>query len=86
MREGRENEYQGIAIHPRPLSLYERRVLKRDRKYTHELDKEQKIAELRAMFEAMSEKSDAEDVGNRGGDSIGDKVLAYLEWEERKED
>ncbi len=47
---GREQDYHGVAIHPRHLSLYERVVLKRHRHYDPELDRQQKVAELEALF------------------------------------
>lgn len=50
--EGRESDYHGIAIHPRHLSWYERVVLKRDRYYDPEADKEAKIDELRVLYES----------------------------------
>jgi hypothetical protein len=50
---GRENEYHGIAIHPRHLSLWERLVNKRHRNYDPVKDRAARIAELRATYEAM---------------------------------
>ena len=61
-------------------------MLKRDRNDNPELDKELKIAELRALYKAMSERSGTEDVGNGSGDSVSDKVSAYFEWEKTRMD
>lgn len=52
VREGREQDYHGIAINPRHLSWYERVVLKRDRYYDPVQDKEDKIDELRILYES----------------------------------
>lgn len=43
IREGREGEYHGIAIHPRHLSLYERVALGRGWNYDPELDRVKKL-------------------------------------------
>lgn len=61
VRDGRGDDYYGIAIHPRHLSLYERVVLKRDRNYNPELDRQAKIDDLRALHKAVSEVSGKED-------------------------
>ena len=52
VREGRPEDYHGIAIHPRHLSFYEHRILKRSKAYNPELDRLAKVAELRAKYEA----------------------------------
>ena len=43
---GRIEEYHGVAVHPRHLSLYERVVLNRHRHYNPALDAQQRAAEL----------------------------------------
>ncbi|PWZ03447.1 MFS general substrate transporter [Testicularia cyperi] len=48
--QGREEDYHGVAIHPRHLSLWERVVLRRHRYYNPDLDKQQKLDELRTIF------------------------------------
>lgn len=58
--QGREHEYHGVAIHPRHLSLYERVVLKRHRFYDAELDRQQKMAELEAIFHSSKSEKLAE--------------------------
>lgn len=54
VRGEREN-YHGVAIHPRHLSLFERVVLKRHIYYDPELDRNQKIAELRQVYESTKQ-------------------------------
>lgn len=62
VREGREQDYHGIAIHPRHLSLYETLVLRRHRYYNPELDRQAKIEELRATYQkALSDESGSYD-------------------------
>ena len=78
MREGRENDYHGIAIHPRHLSLYKRVVLKRNRNYNPELDKRDKIQEMRALYKAMNEGSSKEEPDGGFAESVSDKVSAYF--------
>lgn len=51
VREGRQHDYHGIAVHPRHISLYERVVLKRHLAYDAEKDRSQRIEELRLMYE-----------------------------------
>ena len=46
MREGRQDESQGIAIHPRHLSLFEKVILERGRDHDPELDLNARIEEL----------------------------------------
>jgi len=47
---GNAQDYHGVAIHPRHLSLFERVVLKRHLPYNPQLDAQQKMAEFRAVF------------------------------------
>ncbi|KYG39945.1 hypothetical protein M433DRAFT_9549 [Acidomyces richmondensis BFW] len=51
MRQGREHEYHGVAVHPKHLSVWERwtGIAKH---YNPELDYEQKVKEFRAEWEA----------------------------------
>lgn len=51
--KGRTNEYHGIAVHPRHLSLFERVILKRHLNYDPEKDRAAKIEELRAVYESV---------------------------------
>ena len=59
--QGREEDYHGVAIHPRHLSLYERVVLKRHRHYDPELDRQQKRQELETLFQNSLNEKHAED-------------------------
>lgn len=67
--QGREQDYHGVAIHPRHLSLWERVVLKRHRHYDPELDRQQKMAELEALFHS----SKAEKLAD--GEPVGDDMM-----------
>jgi hypothetical protein len=67
--EGRQSEYHGVAIHPRHLSLWERYVQKRDRYYDPALDRQAKIAELKATWEALEREKASEKTGGFSGDA-----------------
>ncbi|WRT65322.1 uncharacterized protein IL334_002265 [Kwoniella shivajii] len=51
VREGRAEEYHGIAVHPRHLSLWEKWVLKRHLQYDAEKDRHQRVKELKMIFQ-----------------------------------
>lgn len=85
VREGRVDDYHGIAIHPRHLSWFERSVLKRDRNYDPVLDRKGKIEELRLSYTAASFSTGKEGVGSESDDLVSDKVSRYFEWEQMKE-
>ncbi|MCO5566073.1 hypothetical protein L7F22_019749 [Adiantum nelumboides] len=71
--EGRQNEYHGVAVHPRHLSLWERVVLKRHLNYDPEKDHVQKINELRKLYEDTK----AEEVSTeKGGEGKGKEALS----------
>ena len=59
--QGREQDYHGVAIHPRHLSFYERVVLKRHRYYDPELDRQQKMRELEAHFHSSKNEKGGDD-------------------------
>ena len=61
---GRAEDYHGVAIHPRHLSLYERVVLKRNRYYNPQLDMQQKTQEFRQIYHSslQSYESDQKDL------------------------
>lgn len=68
VREGRAGEYHGIAVHPRHLSFWERVVLKRGRAYDPELDRQQRVKELRVVYEArMQQQNQFEEESGGGG-------------------
>jgi len=83
VRDGRPEDYHGIAVHPRHLSLFERVVLKRDRAYDPEIDRQQKINELRQLYEKVEGSKSNEIDGPRRSseDTVTDKVSTYFEWE-----
>lgn len=83
VRQGRPGDYHGIAVHPRHLSLFERVVLKRDRAYDPELDRQQKIDELRQLYEKVegSKAKEMDGPGRNSEDTVTDKVSTYFEWE-----
>lgn len=55
VREGREDQYHGIAIRPRHLSVFECFVLHRHKNYDPKLDREAKVEELRQLYEKMNQ-------------------------------
>jgi len=61
VRAGRENDYHGVAVHPRHISLYERYVLQRHRNYDPILDRQNKIDELRQTYEQFEADKGRED-------------------------
>ncbi|ORY27623.1 major facilitator superfamily domain-containing protein [Naematelia encephala] len=60
VRRGAAHEYHGIAVHPRHLSWWERYALKRHLAYDPELDRKQKVQELRAAYETKMRNATAE--------------------------
>jgi MFS family permease len=63
VRQGREHEYHGIAVHPRHLSMWEHYVLKRSQYYDPELDRQQKVEELRKRYEDSIGSADEDEDG-----------------------
>lgn len=85
VREGREHEYHGIAVHPRHLSWFENKVLKRGKQYHPETDRKMKIEELRSLYEKVEGNKAREVEGGSGsGESVSDKVSTYFEWEKHE--
>src|SRR5271170_1904786 len=80
VREGREQYYHGIAIHPRHLSFFELYVLHRNCHYNPVLDLKAKIDELRSKYEASvaSEKVDSDEDDS---ESVSSNVARYFELE-----
>ena len=73
LREGREQDYHGVAVHPQHLSLYERwRGV--GKYYNPDLDYKQKIEEMRAEWEA-DQSAKAEERANKGDISLGPEEL-----------
>jgi hypothetical protein len=65
IREGREKEYHGIAIHPQHLSFWER-IRGVGKYYNAELDREQRMQELRQEWE---EREAASNAGGKNDDT-----------------
>lgn len=91
VREGRPQDYHGIAIHPRHLSWYERVVLKRHLQYNPELDREARITEMRALYNQVegskSIESDADDektLGKNSHELMDHNVSRYFEIEKAR--
>ncbi|EMC93936.1 hypothetical protein BAUCODRAFT_141348 [Baudoinia panamericana UAMH 10762] len=86
VREGREHDYHGVAVHPRHLSLYENVVLKRSKAYDPKLDRDMKVEELRQLYhKAESGKAKEYDgEGRDSSDTVDDKVSSYFEWEKSR--
>lgn len=80
MREGRQNEYHGIAIHPRHISLFEQFALRRHGNYNPELDGRDKLNELQALYERVQTKKISED-DQTLNDALNEKAQSYFEWE-----
>lgn len=68
IRQGREEDYHGAAVHPKHLSWYERFVLRKGRYYNAELDYQQKVEEYRAEWEAAMAQKIAEQ--EKGDDNV----------------
>ena len=49
---GREQDYHGVAVHPHHLSWFEIFVLRRHLAYNPELDRQQKLAEFREIYQS----------------------------------
>jgi MFS family permease len=64
---GRENEYHGVAIHPRHLSMWERWTGV-GKNYNPELDRPSKIADMRSEWEAKQEEKMSNEKGIGGAD------------------
>lgn len=84
VRAGRQEDYHGIAVHPRHLSLFECVVLKRHLQYDAEKDRDMKIQELRDLYEKVEGSRGKEFDGKAEGDSVSDKVSTYFEWEKSR--
>lgn len=83
VREGRENEYHGIAIHPRHLSLFERFVLRRHKNYNIELDGRDKVNELRQLYKQIQHEKVSEE-RRLSDDTLSEKAQNYFEWEKKR--
>lgn len=70
VREGRSEEYHGIAVHPRHLSWFEKFVLKRHLAYDAELDRKMKVEEMKRAYDD-SKAANFREEPNEGGGSGG---------------
>ena len=89
IREGREHDYHGIAIHPRHISLWEYwRGVSKD--YNPDLDYKQKIEEMRVEWEKNERVKYAEKEGQHHDDNpyddhaFNDDVSTYFARSMRK--
>lgn len=82
IRAGRENEYHGIAIHPKHLSLWER-LRGVGKQYDPALDQKQKIEDIREEWGA---KERARQQKESGGEPVGPEDLDEDEWTEEVHD
>jgi hypothetical protein len=78
VREGRAGEYHGIAVHPRHLSWWERVVLKRGAAYDPELDRKQRVKELRVVYEARMQEREMNKGEEREDDDEGSEITKGL--------
>ena len=75
IRDGREHDYHGIAIHPQHLSLWER-FRGVGKHYDPEADYQQKIEEMRSDWEATMAARAEEKDGNFDEDVHGESVYS----------
>ena len=68
IRQGREHEYHGIAVHPKHLSLWER-MRGVGKHYDPQADYEQKVAEMRGEWEASQARKAEEHDGYQDDDA-----------------
>jgi hypothetical protein len=61
VREGKEEEYRGVAVHPRHLSRWERWVNKRHLRYDAAADRQMKVDELRDIYQRMQADNGSEE-------------------------
>jgi hypothetical protein len=83
LRQGREHEYHGPALHPKHLSVWER-FMGKGKSYNPNLDYQQKLHELRvewveAMASSVGEKEDAFDDDTDESTIVNGPVNTYFE-------
>lgn len=71
IRSGRENDYHGIAIHPKHLSLWER-MRGVGKHYDPDLDYKQKIEEMRGEWQLKMQQKADEKAGHLDEDDMDD--------------
>lgn len=79
IRAGREEDYHGIAIHPKHLSLWER-MRGVGKHYDPKLDYEQKVEDMRGEWEAWQMRKTMEGYEHDGAydEDFSDEVSAYF--------
>lgn len=79
IRQGREHDYHGVAVHPKHLSLWER-MRGVGKHYNAALDYEQKVEELRKEWESWMERKTGEEAGDvdENDHNFSDEVSAYF--------
>ncbi|RDW60139.1 putative inorganic phosphate transporter [Coleophoma crateriformis] len=78
IREGRSDEYHGIAVHPKHLSVWER-LRGQGKHYNPELDRQSKIADMRAEWELRESEKAAQESGEiDDGNEFSPEVHAYF--------
>lgn len=78
IREGRSDEYHGIAVHPKHLSVWER-LRGQGKHYNPELDRQAKIADMRAEWEMKQSEKGAKESGEIDDDEeFSPEVRAYF--------
>jgi hypothetical protein len=81
IREGREQDYHGVAVHPKHLSFYER-LRGAGKYYNPELDFQRKMVDMREDWDAkQAEKLDKEKLGGHidDDDEYSDDVRTYFQ-------
>jgi len=84
IRRGRVQDYHGVAIHPRHLSLWESRVLHHNRYYDPALDKQNKINELRAKYQASIARTNIKDELELHDNWVSENVARHFQMEKEK--
>lgn len=76
LRAGREEDYHGVAIHPKHLSLWER-LRGVGKHYDADLDYKQKIEEMRGEWESSIARRTEEKGGSLDADDFDDEGSSY---------
>lgn len=79
IRDGHPEDYHGVAVHPKHLSLWER-LRGIGKAYNPHLDYQQKVQELRGEWEDAQRRKAAEDVGvtDDSDGAYSDEVSGYF--------
>ncbi|KAI9669102.1 MAG: hypothetical protein M1831_000694 [Alyxoria varia] len=77
IREGREHEYHGVAVHPKHLSVWER-LRGVGKHYDPQLDYDQKLHELRGEWEEAQARKVDEDLNESEDTGFSDDIDRYF--------